>query len=145
MFSTTVILSALALAASALPSAPPSRRVQLEERDNLSVTRNDLLNGECKPVTVIFARGTTELGNVGTFAGPPFFNALSDCIGDSNVAVQGVQYAASIGGFLEGGDPNGASTMAALTNQAVSQCPQTQIILSGYRFVSHSLEILYPD
>lgn len=97
---------------------------------NFDITRNEL--GECKPVTVIFARGTIELGNVGSITGPPFFNALDVVLGAENVAVQGVDYPASILGYLEGGDKGGAATAAALLNQAASQCPDTQIVLSGY-------------
>lgn len=95
-----------------------------------NVIRNEL--GECKPVTVIFARGTIELGNVGSISGPPFFNALDVVLGAENVAVQGVDYPADILGYLEGGDRGGASRTAALLNQAASQCPDTQIVLSGY-------------
>lgn len=103
---------------------------ELVERTSFSTTRNEL--GECAPITVIFARGTVEPGNVGDLAGPPFFNALDILYGDSNVAVQGVDYPATIAGYLGGGDAGGAATLAALTDQAASQCPDTQIILSGY-------------
>ena len=103
----------------------------LSTRDfDFSVTRNEL--GECESVTVIFARGTTELGNVGSLAGPPFFNALDSVIGADHVAVQGLDYPATILGYLGGGDKEGAQTLADLTEQAASQCPDTQIILSGY-------------
>jgi Cutinase len=105
----------------------------LVERDNWSATRNDLVKGCCQPVMVIFSRCTIELGNVGSLAGPPFFNALTDMIGD-DVAVQGVDYAADILGYLERGDPTGASTIASLIDQTVSQCPTTQIVISGYRY-----------
>ena len=111
---------------------------ELSERQSLSDTENQL--GECAPVTIIFARGTIELGNVGELAGPPFFNALDVLIGAENVGVQGVPYAADILGYLEGGDPAGSTTFAELTTQAASQCPDTQIVLSGYRYVClHSL------
>lgn len=103
---------------------------ELVERISFSTTRNEL--GQCAPITVIFARGTVEPGNVGDLAGPQFFNALDILYGDSKVAVQGVDYPATIAGYLGGGDVGGAATLAALTNQAASQCPQTQIILSGY-------------
>ncbi len=33
-----------------------------------SVTANDLVSGECAPVTVIFARGTSEPGNIVSFS-----------------------------------------------------------------------------
>ena len=57
-----------------------------------AVEANDL-NGACKAVTVIFARGTLEWGNIGLLAGPPFFDALGVEIGFDNMAVQGVPYA----------------------------------------------------
>ena len=102
----------------------------MKRQDDWSDTRNEL--SDCKPVTVIFARGTIELGNVGSITGPPFFNALDDIIGAENVAVQGVAYPANILGYLEGGDPGGAATTASLLEQAATQCPDTQIVLSGY-------------
>jgi hypothetical protein len=135
-------LLAFGIPISGLPASQPDLNERREsinekpnsinERDNFSVTRNEL-SGPCKPVTIIFARGTTEFGNVGTFAGPPFFNAVGNRLGDSNVAVQGVDYPASIPGYLQGGDPKGATKMFALINQAATQCPSTQIVLSGYR------------
>jgi len=74
-------------------------------------SQNGLENGGCKDVTVIFARGTTEGGNVGRIAGPPFFQALSQQVGAGNLAVQGVEYPANVAGFLAGGDAAGSRTM----------------------------------
>lgn len=136
MLKSLFLAAILGIGSSALPinSSPSSSPVDLVARGNWDVTRNDLVNGICAPVTVIFARGTLELGNVGSLAGPPFFNALTDIIGSQNLAVQGVDYPGTIAGYLEGGDPAGAATLASLVNQAVSQCPSTQIVLSGYRY-----------
>ena len=109
----------------------PYLRREIRKRSNLSDTRNELQ--ECKPVTVIFARGTTEPGNVGSRVGPPFFNALEVAIGNENMAVQGVDYPAAILGYIKDGDPAGTTKLASLVQQAVSLCPSTQIVLSGYR------------
>ena len=68
-----------------------------------SSTANDLENGKCAPVTVIFARGTTEGGNIGTVVGPPLQCALQSALGAGNVAFQGVDYPANVAGFLQGG------------------------------------------
>ena len=65
----------------------------------------------CKDMTVIFARGTTEPGNVGLLTGPPFFDALSTMIGANSMEIMGVDYPASIEGFLQGGDAMGSQTM----------------------------------
>lgn len=48
------------------------------------------------------------------------------------MAVQGVPYPASIGGFLKGGSPLGSSVMADLANKTASACPNTKIIMAGY-------------
>lgn len=101
-----------------------------KQQFDYNINRNEL--DECRPVTVIFARGTIELGNVGSIAGPPFFNALEILLGSDNVAIQGVDYPATIEGYLKGGNPEGATKTAELINRAASQCPDTQIVLSGY-------------
>lgn len=46
-------------------------------------------------MTVIFARGTGETGNVGTVSGPPMFKALRAKLGNNRVTVQGVDYPAN--------------------------------------------------
>ena len=45
----------------------------------------------------------------------------------------GVDYPASIAGFLVGGDNGGSQTMADIVSQTASRCPSTKIVLSGYR------------
>lgn len=102
-----------------------------------STTQNGLTDSTgCKAMIVIFARGTTEQGNVGTLSGPPFFAALAQSVGIENLAVQGVDYPADIPGFLAGGDANGSKTMAQLVTQAMTQCPNTKVVMSGYRYES---------
>ena len=76
---------------------------------NVDTTENAAAG--CKDMTVIYARGTTEPGNVGLVTGPPFFDALSAMIGQNSISVQGVDYSASIEGFLEGGDAAGSQAM----------------------------------
>ncbi|OCK80869.1 carbohydrate esterase family 5 protein [Lepidopterella palustris CBS 459.81] len=136
LFSTLPLTSALP----ATPLAPINglslrafATTHLASRALSDSTQNDLTNGSpCKPVTIIFARGTTETGNVGTLAGPPFFQALGTQIGANNVAVQGVDYPADIPGFLAGGDAAGSQLMAQLVGQAQTQCPSTKLVMSGY-------------
>lgn len=48
------------------------------------------------------------------------------------MAVQGVPYRASIGGFLAGGSPLGSAVMADLANKTASACPGTKIVMAGY-------------
>ncbi|THY96587.1 cutinase-domain-containing protein [Aureobasidium pullulans] len=99
-------------------------------------TKNDVTSGVCKPVTYIFARGTTELANMGSTVGPALEKALESAFGANNVATQGVTYPADVAGAISGalnpGSAQGARTMASLTQQALSKCPDTKVILAGY-------------
>lgn len=96
-------------------------------------TRQDLDDGECGDMLVIFARGTQEPGNVGALVGPPFFKALEGALGSSHtLGVQGVEYEATVADYLEGGDPEGSQEMASLVTTALSSCPNSKIVLSGY-------------
>ncbi|KAE8442763.1 hypothetical protein EG329_002851 [Mollisiaceae sp. DMI_Dod_QoI] len=111
----------------------PSILHTLLPRDLTSTTQNDVVNGApCRELTVIFARGTDSAGNVGSSTGPPFFQAIGALIGTNNIAVQGLDYPASIIGFLEGGSTAGGTLMANLTTQAMTQCPNTKVVVSGY-------------
>lgn len=88
------------------------------------VTANDILDGVCKPFTLIFARGTLESGNLGGIVGPPLVAALQSRLGANNVAVQGVNnYPADIAGFFAGGSATGSADMAS-----VSQFPNVFLL-----------------
>ena len=123
MHASFLIIALLPLLTAAVPP------FKLEARQ--SSTANDLVNGDCGDLIYIFARGTTEIGNLGTVIGPGFGRALGQEFG--SVAVQGVDYPADVPGFLAGGSDAGAQTMAGLAQQAISQCPGAPIVMSGYR------------
>jgi cutinase len=65
-------------------------------------TATDVAKGVCKPMTLIFARGTSEQGNMGTIVGPPLANAMIALMGADQVAVQGVDYPANVAGAISG-------------------------------------------
>ena len=103
-----VISSTLVMLLAATVTASP---VELTARQaSFRGSTQNGLDGGCKGTTVIFARGTTEAGNVGAIAGPPFFQALSQRL-NGDLAVQGVDYPADVPGFLAGGDRQGSRTM----------------------------------
>lgn len=80
-------------------------------------TANELTDGTpCREVTLIYARGTTQDGNIGAAGdvGPVFMDELAGIIGADALAVQGVDYPADVVGFLAGGSPSGSRTMANL-------------------------------
>ena len=70
----------------------------------------------------------------GAIVGPPLASDLKSMLGDDNVAVQGIDYAAAVGTNLSPGnaDPQGVFNMRSLFMQAAQKCPQTKILASGY-------------
>lgn len=90
-------------------------------------TSNELVDGTaCRAVTLIYARGTTQNGNIGAAGdvGPLMMNNVSALIGADKLAVQGVDYDADVIGFLGnllGVDDAGAQTMADLVSRVSSE------------------------
>jgi cutinase len=113
-----------------------ARPAELEERQNRRVgsTANEFVQGGCADVIMLFARGSTETGNMGTICGPQTANGLKDVFGSARVAVQGIEYDAALStNFLPGGaDPEGIDEMKQLIAQATSQCPDSALVVGGY-------------
>lgn len=108
----------------------------LTKRQYNGDTYNQLTDGTaCRPISVLYARGTNGAGNVGEAGseGPSFFNAIAARVGGiSRLAIQGVNYPATVLGFLAGGDAQGTTTLFNLINTTASRCPSTKIVVSGY-------------
>ncbi|GAM82289.1 hypothetical protein ANO11243_002680 [Dothideomycetidae sp. 11243] len=125
-----LVLSTIGIVAiaSAVPLPTTNTRA-----DAIPVTANEL-NGPCRPVTLIFARGSTERGNIGKDVGGPLSVALKARYGDTGVATQGVQYQADLPGNLlpAGCYDQGIEDMAADIKRAASKCPKTKIVIGGY-------------
>ncbi|KAK4098034.1 carbohydrate esterase family 5 protein [Parathielavia hyrcaniae] len=138
------LLAAAGLAA-ALPTVPVEveSTAEIEARDleiaaRQSSTRNDLESGSssnCPRVIFIFARASTEPGNMGISAGPNVADGLESRY-RNQVWVQGVggPYTA---GLAENFLPRGTSEAAIdeakrLFVMANSKCPNAAIVAGGY-------------
>ena len=98
-------------------------------------------NGSCADMTVVFARGTTETGDLGTLVGPPFQAALNAAMGSASVNMMGVPapaYTADVPGFLAGGSATESQAMAQMVSSAMTACPNTKMVISGYRLVKRT-------
>ncbi|KAK0651017.1 cutinase-domain-containing protein [Cercophora newfieldiana] len=129
-------IAALAGLATALPASVDTITTEEFQERASSNTRNELqAGGACPAVIFIFARGSTESGNLGTL-GPKTADVLEATYGASNVWIQGVggAYTASL---LDNVLPDG-TTQAAITEMknlfslANSRCPSAKIVAGGY-------------
>ncbi|KAE8334013.1 cutinase-domain-containing protein [Aspergillus sergii] len=125
-------IAALALVGGAI--AAPTKTVesrQLPGMGSLPGLENGVTqNAGCQELTFIFARGTSEMGNMGSVVGPPVANQLASLTGNK-VTVQGVDYPADAAGNANMG-ASGGPKMAELIQQAKKQCPNTKVVLGGY-------------
>ncbi|PYH45980.1 cutinase family protein [Aspergillus saccharolyticus JOP 1030-1] len=131
----SLLFGALATLAVASPVPAPAPELnQLQTRQTMN--SNDLTSGSCKDVTLIFARGSTEMGNMGTVIGPPLCTALKSKLGDDKVACQGVggQYTAGLiqNDLPQNTDPASISAAKSVFEEAASKCPNTKIVAGGY-------------
>lgn len=77
-------------------------------------TRNDLTDGTCGDVMVIFARGTGEPGNVGALVAPEFYDELVSALNGKTASMQGLDssaYPAVVADYFTGGSKTGAEAM----------------------------------
>ncbi|KAK3905157.1 cutinase [Staphylotrichum tortipilum] len=126
--------------AAALPStpAPAEDAPALLAARQTSSTRNDLEAGSasnCPRVIFIFARASTEVGNMGSSAGPNVASGLSTSYPGS-LWVQGVggPYTAGLAeNFLPAGTSQSAIDEAKrLFTLAATKCPSAAIVAGGY-------------
>jgi cutinase len=126
---TFLAAAGIAAFAAAAPNHP-----NLKERQLGGYAKFDLEKGPCKDVTLIWARGTTEIANIGSYVGFPLLNVLAKK-GIKDLAVQGVTYGAGVMTNIVsagGADPDGVKDGARLFKLAASKCPDTVIIGGGY-------------
>lgn len=141
-------LSVLALASAAIaaPVAVPvvapiaddtSPNPEFVARQILPSTEEGLRLGiTCGDVVLIFARGSTEIGNMGTIIGPGLARELDRRLPlGQRLTVQGVNYAALLStNYLPGGtDLVSENEMKQMLRLANTKCPQATIVVGGYR------------
>ncbi|PPJ50684.1 hypothetical protein CBER1_07704 [Cercospora berteroae] len=126
-----VVAIASLLAATAI--AAPTE--MLEARQAVGNSASELENGACRPLILIFARGSTQPGNLGDL-GSATCNQLKTAYGSTRVACQGVggAYSASLAAnILPEGTTSGAWDEAIrLFNLARSKCPNSKVVAGGY-------------
>ena len=87
---------------------------------------------QCKPIIMIYARGTWEPGTPPSQVAAPLIKALERQY-PGKVDAQIVQYSGGASGYLTGGDSAGTRKMEDMAKQAVQRCPNSALLMVGYR------------
>lgn len=108
--------------------------IEIRQSTNVGITANEYTRSGCKDVIFFFARGSTEVGNMGSTVGPPTGEGLKQAFGGNRVAVEGIDYPALLStNVLPGGaDPNGIREMRDLFVDAAAKCPTSVLVGGGY-------------
>src|SRR5258708_7282032 len=83
---------------------------------------------ECKPIIMIYARGTWEPGTPPNQVAAPLIKALSVPY-PGKVEAQIVQYDGGASGYLTGGSADGTRTMEQMTKAAAQRCPDSKLLM----------------
>jgi len=98
---------------------------------NESSSDNSNASGDCKPIIMIYARGTWEPGSPPNQVAAPLIKAL-DAKYPGQVDARIVEYSGGATGYLTGGDVAGTTLMEKMTKDAVSKCPDSKLLMIGY-------------
>ncbi|KAF1925477.1 carbohydrate esterase family 5 protein [Didymella exigua CBS 183.55] len=128
-FQSSILITALA----GLVAAGPIETRQLGVGET-GTTSKEFSRGGCRDILFAWARGSTEIGNMGTVVGPPTSDGLKQNFGANAVATEGIDYAATIGtnAILGGTDSVSKRSMQDTLNSMAQKCPDSIIVAGGY-------------
>lgn len=96
-----------------------------------SSSANDIKSSlPCLPNVLLFARGTTEPGNIGSVVGPDLRTQIN-ALAPGQFLFQGLDYPANVQGNFDLGRAAGAQ-LRTLFAETQSKCPNARIFLGGY-------------
>jgi len=121
----TLLLAAVSIAAP-LDETSKSTIERASASHDTSVSAAD-----CKPITMIYARGTWEPGTPPSQVAAPLIKALNEKY-PGKVDSQIVIYDGGASGYLTGGSTEGTQKMEQMTKAAVQKCPNSKILAVGY-------------
>jgi len=125
-------------------SAAYPEATEAHQRNEAEVeVATDSAADSCTPYILLYARGTTESGDLGLTVGPALKSGLA---GDKNWSVRGINsrdgYDASLAGIYCIGMGGGMACKDVLAKEA-ARCPNSKFVTSGYSQGAVSKTLIY--
>ncbi|KAH7320667.1 cutinase [Stachybotrys elegans] len=145
------VIAALAATAAGAPTDVETRPVQARQ---VQTVYNELENGssgDCPGSILVYARGSTEQGNIGQTVGAALVSGLRSRVPSLWIQGVGGPYAATLAdNYLERGTtPEAIAEAVRLINLAHTKCPDSAIITGGYSqgaaLIAAAISDLSPD
>ena len=86
----------------------------------------------CKPLIMVYARGTWEPGEPPSQVAAPLIKALEREY-PGKLDFRNAKYDGGASGYLGGGAKEGIDKMTEVITRAVASCPKSALLLIGYR------------
>ncbi|OHF02457.1 cutinase-2 [Colletotrichum orchidophilum] len=116
------------------PAHALKARKQVSSDDG--VVENEARDGACKDIMFFFIRGSTQNSNMGRQPGPQLATYLRSALKPDKIAVQGIEYAATLQGnlCLSSGLCPGDETAKAASQikDYMDKCEKSDVIVGGY-------------
>lgn len=134
-------LASALLAATAVAAPIESNKAATSEM--VSLSNASAPNMACKPIIMLYARGTWEPNKPGTEipkqVADPLLKTLEQ-IYPGKIEFRNVKYDGGAIGYLSGGDGAGTRKFESMTKEAANGCPNSALLLVGY---SQGAQVLY--
>ncbi|TDZ54495.1 putative cutinase 3 [Colletotrichum trifolii] len=121
--------------------APRDRDIHLldarqEAATGNAAVENEVKDGHCKDFMFLFLRGSTQQANMGLQPGPQVAAYLRQVLTPERIAVQGVEYPATLQDNLCVNNqlcrPSEVTSASKQVRQYMDKCPKSKVVMAGY-------------
>ncbi|KAK1506047.1 cutinase-2 [Colletotrichum tamarilloi] len=119
-------------------ASQPVHSLQARQQDSSDkgVLENEVRDGTCKDTMFFFLRGSTQQPNMGLQPGPQLAAYLRSTLGADKIAIQGIEYAATLQDNLCINNqlcrPREVTSASTQIREYMDQCSDSDVVVGGY-------------
>ncbi|EXF83539.1 cutinase-2 [Colletotrichum fioriniae PJ7] len=113
-----------------------SLQARQQDPSDKGVLENEVRDGTCKDTIFFFLRGSTQQPNMGLQPGPQLAAYLRSTLGADKIAIQGIEYAATLQDNLCINNqlcrPREVTSASTQIREYMDQCSDADVVVGGY-------------